>query len=170
MASSSTRNPPPPPSSSSTTKMGIRSAATRSRTPESIESLRRRNEAAEILESYEKLSWYSTARCEVSISFFCNLFLECLLTWCQTITQTRIHFQCIVAGITAAQEEENVYWKEDFTPHPMTANQQQQGSSRKAGKERLSSGSATVREKSGVEGSRSPRQHKGKEKEVVGSL
>lgn len=35
------------------------------RSPESHESLSRRNAAAEILQSYEKLSWYSFQRCEV---------------------------------------------------------------------------------------------------------
>lgn len=145
--------------------MGIRSTTTtttttggmsRSQTPESIESLRRRSEAADVLESYEKLSWYAATRCE-------------------TITQTRIHFKCIVSGITAAQEEETVFWKEDFTPRPTKPNLQgsSSNSSRKAGKDRVvSDGSASgvvdrrEREKSSFVGEiPSPKPHrKGKEK------
>lgn len=36
--------------------------------PESFDSLRRRNGAAEILQSYEKLSWHAFKRCEVYAS------------------------------------------------------------------------------------------------------
>ncbi|KAL9535220.1 hypothetical protein SMMN14_01467 [Sphaerulina musiva] len=147
--------------------MGIRSTTitttiggmTRSPTPESIESLRRRSEAADILESYEKLSWYAAARCE-------------------TITQTRIHFKCILSGITAAQEQETVFWKEDFTPRPTKPNLQggSSSSSRKAGKDRVvSDGSASgvvdrrEREKCVVVENHSPKPHrKGKEKAVGG--
>ncbi|KAI5369572.1 hypothetical protein Slin15195_G004470 [Septoria linicola] len=86
---------------------------------ESIESLRRRNEAAEILQSYEKLAWYSYDRCE-------------------TLTQTRIHFQCILAGLTPEQEEANVHWQEDFTPHAVKP--PQQWNAHRKGKARVSSG------------------------------
>lgn len=41
---------------------------TRPASPESHESFTRRNNAAEILQSYEKLSWYSYERCEVSLT------------------------------------------------------------------------------------------------------
>lgn len=56
------------PKGSVTTMGGI--LARPQRTPprtESIESQRRRNEAAEILQSYEQLSWYAYQRCEVRL-------------------------------------------------------------------------------------------------------
>ncbi|KAF7186809.1 hypothetical protein HII31_11769 [Pseudocercospora fuligena] len=88
--------------------------------PEAYDSLRRRNGAAEILQSYEKLSWHAFKRCE-------------------TITQTRMHFQCVVAGFTTEDEEKRIHWKEDFTPHPGHETK----SSRK-GKERASLGGAAA--------------------------
>lgn len=96
----------------------------------------------------------------------------------QTITQTRIHFKCILSGITAAQEQETVFWKEDFTPRPTKPNLQgsSSNSSRKAGKDRVvSDGSASgvvdrrEREKCAVGENHSPKPHrKGKEKAVGG--
>ncbi|KAK4636023.1 hypothetical protein CLAFUW4_00310 [Fulvia fulva] len=68
------------------------------KSPESFDSLRRRNTAAEVLQSYEKLSWLSTSRCE-------------------SIVQTRAHFQRIVAGFGDLTPDD-IKWNEDFTPHP----------------------------------------------------
>ncbi|KAM3419425.1 hypothetical protein BST61_g5352 [Cercospora zeina] len=87
---------------------------------EPIESQRRRNEAAEILQSYEQLSWYAYQRCE-------------------SVAQTRVHFRCIVAGISPEQEDLNVYWKEDFTPRP--SDFLRQSTSARRGKERITSDS-----------------------------
>lgn len=41
-------------------------SASGAKSPESFQSLNDRNNAAEILQSYEKLSWFSMQRCEVS--------------------------------------------------------------------------------------------------------
>ncbi|KAF1821114.1 uncharacterized protein K489DRAFT_382150 [Dissoconium aciculare CBS 342.82] len=86
------------------------------RSPESFESQQMRDNAAEILESYEKLSWVSFNRHE-------------------SIPQTRLYLQKIIAGFDPAVAGK-AYWKEDFTPHPSKENEQPQ-SSRK-GKERVS--------------------------------
>ncbi|KAK5681115.1 hypothetical protein LTS10_006876 [Elasticomyces elasticus] len=88
--------------------------------PEAFQSLYERNEAAEILQRYEMLSWYSFMRCE-------------------SLTQTRLHFQNIVAGFSAEDEASLVYWKEDFTPHPPKP-----GDTSRKGKERVSSGANAV--------------------------
>ncbi|KAF2207867.1 hypothetical protein CERZMDRAFT_107598 [Cercospora zeae-maydis SCOH1-5] len=85
---------------------------------ESIQSQRRRNEAAEVLQSYEQLSWYAYQRCE-------------------TLAQTRIHFRCIVAGINPEQEDLNVYWREDFTPR--ASETLRQSTSARRGKEKIDS-------------------------------
>ena len=45
-----------------------RAGKSRHTSPEGFESLQRRNQAAEVLQSYETLSWYSFQRCEVSQS------------------------------------------------------------------------------------------------------
>nr|POE96444.1 hypothetical protein CFP56_56494 [Quercus suber] len=67
------------------------------RSPETFESLLRREEAASILQSYEQLSWWSFKRCE-------------------SLAQTRIHFQNIVAGYTPEDERALVDYEEDKTP------------------------------------------------------
>ncbi|KAK3675082.1 hypothetical protein LTR78_005016 [Recurvomyces mirabilis] len=95
-------------------------AKNKSRSPESYHSLARRNEAAEILQSYEMLSWWSFARCE-------------------SLTQTRLHFQNIIAGFTDEDEASFVHWRVDHSPHP--AKQAALVASRK-GKERMSAGVA----------------------------
>ncbi|KAF2478999.1 hypothetical protein BDY17DRAFT_327807 [Neohortaea acidophila] len=92
------------------------------RSPESYESLARRNAAAEILQSYERLSWHSFQRCE-------------------SLVQTRLHFQNVLAGLTDQDEAALVDWKEDKTPRPKPGDEGHHGSSRK-GKERLSGGVA----------------------------
>ncbi|KAK4555578.1 hypothetical protein LTR86_007331 [Recurvomyces mirabilis] len=92
----------------------------KSRSPESYHSLARRSEAAEILQSYEMLSWWSFARCE-------------------SLAQTRLHFQNIVAGFTDEDEASFVHWRVDHSPHP--AKQAALVASRK-GKERVSAGFA----------------------------
>ncbi|KAH9825778.1 hypothetical protein Tdes44962_MAKER03989 [Teratosphaeria destructans] len=66
------------------------------KSPESHLSFARRREAAEILQSYEKLSWLSFERCEVSIP------------------QTRLYCQNIIAGF---DEKAPVDWTEDLRPH-----------------------------------------------------
>lgn len=78
-------------------------------------------QAAEILQSYEKLSWVSFQRCE-------------------SIAQTRLHLQNIVAGFSKDDEEALVDWKEDFRPHP-TKTGEEQNPGRK-GKERSSAAGA----------------------------
>ncbi|KAK3628476.1 hypothetical protein LTR56_003855 [Elasticomyces elasticus] len=88
--------------------------------PEAFQSLFERNEAAEILQRYEMLSWYSFIRCE-------------------SLTQTRLHFQNIVAGFSAEDEASLVHWKEDYTPHPPKP-----GETSRKGKERVSSGANAV--------------------------
>ncbi|TKA74826.1 hypothetical protein B0A55_05935 [Friedmanniomyces simplex] len=67
--------------------------------PEAFKSLYERSEAAEALQRYEVLSWYSFIRCE-------------------SLTQTRLHFQNIVAGFSPEDEAALVQCKEDSTPHP----------------------------------------------------
>ncbi|KXT11524.1 hypothetical protein AC579_6580 [Pseudocercospora musae] len=87
--------------------------------PEAYDSLRRRNGAAEILQSYERLSWHAFKRCEVC--FFEVKLLsqksDIDIFPSQTITQTRMHFQGVVAGFTTEDEKKRIHWKEDFTPH-----------------------------------------------------
>ncbi|KAF2036366.1 hypothetical protein EK21DRAFT_49581, partial [Setomelanomma holmii] len=60
---------------------------------ESYESRQRREEASRILQSTEMVIWYSNARNE-------------------SIPQTRAHFQRIVLGISA--DNEDVAWKEEW--------------------------------------------------------
>ncbi|KAK4547879.1 hypothetical protein LTR36_010598 [Oleoguttula mirabilis] len=119
------------------------------RSPESHVSLDRRNAAAWILQSYEKLSWWSFQRCE-------------------SMTQTRLHFQNIVAGFTPEDEAGFVDWKEDFSPHPPKAGEEQQARASRKGKERASLGG-------GGEGGAGPSSPvggsngKGKARETVGN-
>ena len=98
--------------SSSTARSATKAPVPRS--PESYVSLQHRNAAAEILQSYEKLSWYSFQRCE-------------------SLTQTRIHFQNVVAGFTAEDEAQFVDWREDRTPHGCKTD-----AAKSKGKERVS--------------------------------
>ncbi|KAK5175355.1 uncharacterized protein LTR77_000494 [Saxophila tyrrhenica] len=88
------------------------------KSPESFESLACRNAAAEILQSYEKLSWLAMQRCE-------------------SLTQTRLHFQNIVAGFTDEDEAKMVDYKTDNTPR-LKPGEEPRGS--RKGKERMSSG------------------------------
>ncbi|QIW96817.1 hypothetical protein AMS68_002335 [Peltaster fructicola] len=83
------------------------------RSPESFESLRKRNEAVEILQSYEKLSWHSYARRE-------------------TLQQTRLHFQNIVAGFSSEDEAALVDWPTDNSPLPARDGDADRGSRRKS--------------------------------------
>ncbi|KAK5119312.1 hypothetical protein LTR85_007668 [Meristemomyces frigidus] len=105
-------------------------------------SFARRNDAAGILQSYEELSWYSFQRCE-------------------SITQTRLHFQNIVAGFTSEDEAEFVDWKEDKSPHSPKPGEEVKAS--RKGKERASLGGGH-----GVAGPSSPRGSKGKAAEQGG--
>ncbi|KAK5116383.1 hypothetical protein LTR62_007930 [Meristemomyces frigidus] len=86
--------------------------------PESFHDLARRCEAAEVLQSYEMLSWFSFARCE-------------------SITQTRLHFQNLLAGFTDQDESLQIDWRTDTSPFPAKKTTQVATSSRK-GKERVS--------------------------------
>ncbi|KAF2173186.1 hypothetical protein M409DRAFT_17131 [Zasmidium cellare ATCC 36951] len=109
----------------STASSSRRPATTRSaRSPESFDSLRTRDAAAEILQSYEKLSWFSFHRCE-------------------TIMQTRQHFQRVAAGFDSDAEAKNVRWEEDFTRHPKSA--EEEAKSSRKGKERVSLGGESGR-------------------------
>ncbi|KAK4507245.1 hypothetical protein PRZ48_000980 [Zasmidium cellare] len=109
----------------STASSSRRPTTTRpARSPESFDSLRARDAAAEILQSYEKLSWLSFHRCE-------------------TIMQTRLHFQRVAAGFDDEAEAKNVRWKEDFTRHPKTAEEEAKAS--RKGKERVSLGGESGR-------------------------
>lgn len=83
------------------------------RSPESFQSLNERNNAAEILQSYEKLSWLSMQRCEVWESSFIT---GTSANYHQSLTQTRLHFQNIVAGFTRDDEAALIDWKEDLSP------------------------------------------------------
>ncbi|RMY97454.1 hypothetical protein D0860_08644 [Hortaea werneckii] len=69
------------------------------RTSESYHSFAQREEAARILQSYEKLSWYSYARCE-------------------SLAQTRLHFRNLVAGFTPTDEAAHIDYTEDLAPLP----------------------------------------------------
>ncbi|EME50072.1 hypothetical protein DOTSEDRAFT_20460 [Dothistroma septosporum NZE10] len=108
------------------------------KSPESFDSLRRRNTAAEVLQSYEKLSWFSIARCE-------------------SIVQTRAHFQRIVAGFGDLTAED-IKWNEDFTPHPGSKPS-------KKGKERASLGNMSGQ----PDASGSGRKDKGKGRQKEGA-
>lgn len=81
--------------------------------------------------------------------------VSCSLTpFLQTITQTRLHYQRVVAGFDNDIEGEDIKWKEDFTRHPRSAEEESR-SSRK-GKERASLGNES--------GDRRQREAKAKDK------
>ena len=61
-----------------------------------------------------------------------------MLSGKKSITQTRLHFQNIVAGFTPEDEARYVDWKEDFTSHPPKPGEETKAS--RKGKERLSAG------------------------------
>ncbi|KAI7210107.1 hypothetical protein KC333_g8399 [Hortaea werneckii] len=69
------------------------------RSQESYYAFAQREEAARILQSYEKLSWYSYARCE-------------------SLAQTRLHFRNLVAGFTPQDEAAHRDYTEDLSPLP----------------------------------------------------
>lgn len=60
--------PPSRPPQATSRPTASNTSATRTRSPETHESLHRRNVAAEILQSYETLSWFALDRNEVRIS------------------------------------------------------------------------------------------------------
>ncbi|EMC94909.1 hypothetical protein BAUCODRAFT_34912 [Baudoinia panamericana UAMH 10762] len=116
--------------------------------PESFDSLYRRNQAAEILQSYEKLSWFSFHRCE-------------------SLVQTRLHFQNLAAGFTPEDEATRVRWKEDFTPHPPKP-----GEDGRKGKSRVSSTSNAAGPSTAIadaSGSRGDSKGKGYERSHSGA-
>ncbi|KAF2766036.1 hypothetical protein EJ03DRAFT_330422 [Teratosphaeria nubilosa] len=100
------------------------------KSPESYFSFALRREAAETLQSYEKLSWLSFERCE-------------------SIPQTRLYCQNIIAGFDG---EAQVDWMEDLRPHQQKS-AAQPGSARK-GKARasLDDGQAGVESPAGGKG------------------
>ncbi|KAI7168266.1 hypothetical protein KC352_g25409 [Hortaea werneckii] len=88
------------------------STETRDRLPrssESYHSFAQREEAARILQSYEKLSWYSYARCE-------------------SLAQTRLHFRNLVAGFTPTDEAAHIDYTEDLAPLPSAGRSHGDGS------------------------------------------
>ncbi|KAK5136044.1 hypothetical protein LTR08_004298 [Meristemomyces frigidus] len=93
---------------------------TSTRSPESHMSVEIRNNAAQVLQSYQWLSWWSFARSE-------------------SIAQTRLHFQSLVAGFNSDDEASLVDWKEDCSPHPPKPGEEASGSKGgRKGKERAS--------------------------------
>ncbi|RMY27826.1 hypothetical protein D0865_15918 [Hortaea werneckii] len=69
------------------------------RSQESYHAFAQREEAARVLQSYERLSWYSYARCE-------------------SLAQTRLHFRNLVAGFTPQDEAAHRDYTEDLSPLP----------------------------------------------------
>ncbi|KAK1811412.1 hypothetical protein LTR12_014221 [Friedmanniomyces endolithicus] len=121
MAASSSRRPIAP-------KHPAVSSTKARHSPEAFQSLYERNEAVEALQRYELLSWYSFVRCE-------------------SLTQTRLHCQNIVAGFSPEDEAALVQCREDFTPHPPRPDE----ASRKGKeRERVSSGQGAVAGPSGT--------------------
>lgn len=57
--------------------------------------------------------------------------------------QTRQHFQRVAAGFDSEAEAKNVRWKEDFTRHPKSA--EEEAKSSRKGKERVSLGGESGR-------------------------
>ena len=78
----------------------------------------------------------------------------------QSLTQTRLYFQNVIAGFTADDEVALVDWKTDDTPHPTPAGEDALESNRK-GKVRVSSSGGG---RDGVSGS-----SKGREKSDSGA-
>ncbi|TKA32887.1 hypothetical protein B0A50_01113 [Salinomyces thailandicus] len=108
------------------------------KSPESYSSLKTRMDAAETLQSYERLSWMSFQRCE-------------------SITQTRLHFQNVIAGFTSEDEAKYIDYKTDLTPLPTKPGEEAKVS--RKGKERQSAGggdgiagSSTVASPAGAKG------------------
>ncbi|KAM0703439.1 hypothetical protein Q7P35_009378 [Cladosporium inversicolor] len=157
---------PPPPTRPATKPHASRSiitptgaATTRPRSPETHASLALRNQAAEILQSYEQLSWYALDRNE-------------------SLSQTRLHFLSLLSGFTPADEAAQVDWKTDTSPHaglgalpisiytglePLGGEGRRKSSVGGKGKERASvggSGRASPRTSLGGEGSGSARKKK----------
>ena len=94
------------------------------RSPEPFEHLAGREEAAQILQSYENLSWYAAQRREVSHIPPSATELELriceslkLISNPQSIPQTRLHFQSVIAGFTASDAQPYIQWRTDTTPH-----------------------------------------------------
>jgi hypothetical protein len=117
----------------------------RPRSPETYASLSVRNAAAEILQSYEQLSWYALERNEVRVTVAkkkqktspsspskpstsptpalqtslrsSTLSLPDSLTLAKSLSQTRLHFLSLLSGFNAADAAAKVDWKLDHTPH-----------------------------------------------------
>lgn len=138
------------------------------RSPESFESMRERDHAAEILQSYEMLSWYAIRRCEVCVLLRSIDHSSICLTISQTITQTRMHFQCIVAGFTEEDTKKRRVWIEDFTPHSPKPGQESRSSHK--GKDRASLGGekeSAAKSASGGSGSRDRNKSKQNQKSAA---
>lgn len=80
------------------------------------------------------------------------------------MTQTRLHFQNIVAGFTLEDEASWVDWKTDNTPRPKSGEEQKQ--SRK-GKERASAATGGIHES--VKGSSSKEEYQREKKDSTGN-
>lgn len=118
---------PPPflPPQATTRPTASNTPTTRTRSPETHESLHRRNVAAEILQSYEMLSWFALDRNEVRSSDNTASSPLALLahtrSTIQSLAQTRLHFLSQLAGFTEEDEQAQVTWKPDTTPHNLNA-------------------------------------------------
>ncbi|KAI7342056.1 hypothetical protein KC354_g16655 [Hortaea werneckii] len=107
--------------STTTTTTGTAMGSKPPRSSESYHAFAQREEAARILQSYERLSWYSYARCE-------------------SLAQTRLHFRNLVAGFGPDDEAAHIDYTEDLAPFlPSSKREEAVGlkASRK-GKERAS--------------------------------
>ncbi|KAK1078552.1 hypothetical protein LTR33_007139 [Friedmanniomyces endolithicus] len=113
MAASSSRRPIAP-------KHPAVSSTKARHSPEAFQSLYELNEAAEALQRYELLSWYSF---------------------------TRLHCQNIVAGFSPEDEAALVQCREDFTPHPPRPGE---ASRKGKERERVSSGQGAAAGPSGT--------------------
>ncbi|GAB7324151.1 hypothetical protein MBLNU13_g07528t2 [Cladosporium sp. NU13] len=184
--------PPPtrPPTKPSPSTTATPTATTRPCSPETHISLAARNAAAEILQSYEQLSWHALSRNEVRPSPNPNPTQpthHLTTSLVQSLAQTRLHFLSLLAGFTADDERAQIDWKTDNSPHapdalptsiytglePLGGEGRRKSSSAGKGKERASlgggggSGRASPRTSLGGEGSGSAK--KKKRSEGVGS-
>ncbi|KAI6788408.1 hypothetical protein KC363_g5159 [Hortaea werneckii] len=109
-----------PSTTTTTTTTGSGTGNRPPRSSESYHAFAQREEAARVLQSYERLSWYSYARCE-------------------SLAQTRLHFRNLVAGFGPDDEAAHRGYTEDLTPLPSSKREEVAGvkASRK-GKERAS--------------------------------
>ncbi|KAI7498270.1 hypothetical protein KC367_g5204 [Hortaea werneckii] len=113
------------PSTTTTTTTGTAMGSKPPRSSESYHAFAQREEAARILQSYERLSWYSYARCE-------------------SLAQTRLHFRNLVAGFGPDDEAAHIDYTEDLTPLPSKREEAAGVKASRKGKERASLSGAGV--------------------------